>query len=88
MSEVDETGRKVNTTFDVLDRRELEVIVGSTAAGVGDIARHYSYSTAATSCGCTAAAVLIQNADGSSPLTTTPKIFQSWLAFKAPLDYT
>jgi RHS repeat-associated protein len=69
VTEVDETGLTVNTTYDVLDRKEFEVITGSTAAGVGDIIKYYSYSTAATGCGCTAAEVLIQNLDGTLSMT-------------------
>ena len=64
-SESDEVGRTVNTSYDILDRKELEITLGSTAAGVGEIHRLYTYTTSATGCGCTAASVLVQSADGS-----------------------
>lgn len=65
----DETGRTVHTTYDVLDRKEAEVIEGDAISGVGDIIRSYGYSTSATGCGCSAAFVTIQSADGTLTLT-------------------
>jgi RHS repeat-associated protein len=65
----DESGRTSTTIFDILDRKELETVAGSAAAGVGAITRLYQYSTAATGCGCSASEVLIMNQDGSLSMT-------------------
>ena len=69
VEETDATGRTVETVYDILDRKELQVVEGSTAAGVGDITRLYGYSTSATGCGCTAAETTILNAAGTLELT-------------------
>jgi len=48
----------------------LQVVEGSTVAGVGDITRLYGYSisTSATGCGCNAAETTILNAAGTLEL--------------------
>ena len=69
VSVTDEAGKTVNTTYDILDRKEMEITEGSTLAGVDDIIKNYGYSTSATGCGCTAALVTTQSADGTLVLT-------------------
>ncbi len=65
----DETGRVVYSTYDVLGRKELQVVEGSAEAGVGDISEHYTYSTAATGCGCTASETQIMDESGTLTMT-------------------
>lgn len=69
IEEVDAGGIKVLKDYDILDRLEMETIEGSTAAGVGDIIKIYSYSTAATGCGCSASEVLITDSTGTLTMT-------------------
>ncbi len=66
---IDATGRRVDMAYDILDRKQFEIIEGSAAAGVGDITKSFGYSTAATGCGCTAAETTITDASGTLTMT-------------------
>ena len=65
----DSNGRTVETAYDILDRKQFEMVHGSSASGVGDILRFYQYTSSATGCGCSASETLIQSSNSSLSLT-------------------